>query len=52
MSEKTVLGHDDLRSTLVRIAHEIVERNDEDGTRSRSSASTPAERSSPSASTR
>jgi pyrimidine operon attenuation protein/uracil phosphoribosyltransferase len=31
VSEKTVLGHDDLRSTLVRIAHEIVERNDEDG---------------------
>ena len=28
MSEKTVLGHDDLRSTLVRIAHEIVERTD------------------------
>ena len=31
MSEKTVLGHDDLRSTLVRIAHEIVERSEEDG---------------------
>ncbi|MBA2545812.1 MAG: bifunctional pyr operon transcriptional regulator/uracil phosphoribosyltransferase PyrR [Solirubrobacterales bacterium] len=31
MSEKTVLGHDDLRSALVRIAHEIVERSEEDG---------------------
>jgi pyrimidine operon attenuation protein/uracil phosphoribosyltransferase len=29
-SQKTVLGHDDLRSALVRIAHEIVEQN-EDG---------------------
>jgi len=31
VSEKTVLEHDDLRSTLVRIAHEIVERSEEDG---------------------
>ena len=30
MSEKTVIGPDDLRSTLVRIAHEIVERSQDD----------------------
>jgi pyrimidine operon attenuation protein / uracil phosphoribosyltransferase len=30
MSDKVVLDHDDLRRTLVRIAHEIVEKN-EDG---------------------
>ncbi len=29
MSEKVVLDHDDLRRTLVRIAHEIVEQNDD-----------------------
>jgi pyrimidine operon attenuation protein/uracil phosphoribosyltransferase len=29
MSEKVVLDHDDLRRTLVRIAHEIVEKNSE-----------------------
>ena len=52
MSEKTVLDHDDLRRTLVRIAHEIVEQNDDGGAGSRSSASTPAAPSSPSASTR
>ena len=27
--EKVVLDHDDLRRTLVRIAHEIVEKNEE-----------------------
>jgi pyrimidine operon attenuation protein / uracil phosphoribosyltransferase len=32
MSDKVVLDHDDLRRTLVRIAHEIVEKNgDDDG---------------------
>jgi len=29
MSDKVVLDHDDLRRTLVRIAHEIVERNED-----------------------
>jgi pyrimidine operon attenuation protein / uracil phosphoribosyltransferase len=29
MSDKVVLDHDDLRRTLVRIAHEIVEKNNE-----------------------
>ncbi|MDP9189688.1 MAG: bifunctional pyr operon transcriptional regulator/uracil phosphoribosyltransferase PyrR [Actinomycetota bacterium] len=29
MKDRTVLGRDELRSVLVRIAHEIVERNDE-----------------------
>ena len=29
MSEKTVLDREDVRRTLVRIAHEIVERNGE-----------------------
>jgi pyrimidine operon attenuation protein / uracil phosphoribosyltransferase len=29
MSDKVVLDHDDLRRTLVRIAHEIVEQNDD-----------------------
>ena len=27
--EKVVLDHDDLRRTLVRIAHEIVEKNED-----------------------
>ena len=31
MSDKVVLDHDDLRRALVRIAHEIVERDDEGG---------------------
>jgi pyrimidine operon attenuation protein / uracil phosphoribosyltransferase len=31
VSEKTVLGHEDLRSALVRIAHEIVEQNEDAG---------------------
>jgi pyrimidine operon attenuation protein / uracil phosphoribosyltransferase len=31
VSDKVVLDHDDLRRALVRIAHEIVERNDESG---------------------
>ncbi|HET8975266.1 MAG TPA: bifunctional pyr operon transcriptional regulator/uracil phosphoribosyltransferase PyrR [Solirubrobacterales bacterium] len=31
MSDKVVLDHDDLRRTLVRIAHEIVERNEDSG---------------------
>ncbi len=30
IAEKTVLEHDELRSALVRIAHEIVERNEEE----------------------
>ena len=30
IDEKTVLGHDELRSALVRIAHEIVERDGDD----------------------
>ncbi|HEX2359038.1 MAG TPA: bifunctional pyr operon transcriptional regulator/uracil phosphoribosyltransferase PyrR [Solirubrobacterales bacterium] len=29
MSDRVVLDHDDLRRTLVRIAHEIVEKNDD-----------------------
>jgi pyrimidine operon attenuation protein/uracil phosphoribosyltransferase len=31
MSDKVVLDHDDLRRALVRIAHEIVERNEDSG---------------------
>ena len=50
--EKVVLDGDDMRRTLVRIAHEIVERNDAPERRSRSSASTAAAPSSPAASTR
>jgi pyrimidine operon attenuation protein/uracil phosphoribosyltransferase len=46
---RVVLDEDDIRRTLVRIAHEIVEKNA--GGRSRSSASTAAARTSPRACT-
>ena len=49
-NEKVVLDEDDVRRTLVRIAHEIVERNPQPDRR-RSSASTAAARSSPGACT-
>ena len=51
--ERVVLDRDDLRRTLVRIAHEIVEKNPgvPAERRRRSSASTPAARSSPAACT-
>ena len=50
--ERVVLDRDDLRRTLVRIAHEIVEKNPRGRSRSRSSASTPAGRCWPVACTR
>ena len=51
MDDKVVLSHDDLRKALVRIANEIVEKN-QMARRSRSSASTPGGRCSRSACTR